>query len=428
MRATRAINLSWLLALRWGSIGGQLALLALARGALGIALPVTALLAVIAAEAVSNVWLTRWAAHTGDDVREVHLAAVMMADVATLTILFALAGGPMNPFSSLYLVHVALAAVILSPRWTWTLAALSVGCFGTLFLVDGAAASHRHAHDAVAGTVWLHLHGMWLGFGLAAAFIVYFIGRVKRALAERDRDLEQARETARRAERLASLATLAAGAAHELASPLSTIAVAAKELERALARDPHAAPVTDDARLIREQVERCREILARLATDAGESMGEGAEPVSIGELIREVTRAAPSGTTVLTDVAADLDRALVHAPRRAVAQAIGCLVKNAAQASPEGRPIALRAGSRDGAIVFEIEDRGSGMAAQVLSRAGEPFFTTKPPSGPGRGMGLGLFVARAVAERLGGALELESLPGRGTTARLSIRRGAATAR
>jgi two-component system sensor histidine kinase RegB len=97
------------------------------------------------------------------------------------------------------------------------------------------------------------------------------------------------------------------------------------------------------------------------------------------------------------------------------------LIKNAVQASAPGSAIELRASVRGDTFEFEVEDHGAGMTPEVLARAGEPFFTTKPPSGPARGMGLGLFLARAVAERLGGGLEIDSTPGRGTTARLRIR-------
>ena len=106
----------------------------------------------------------------------------------------------------------------------------------------------------------LHLRGMWVAFGVAASFIVYFLLRVRRALERHEHELENARAAAQRQEKLASLATLAAGAAHELLTPLSTIAVIAGDLQRDVAQAGGAARAVEDARLVRTQVDRCREI------------------------------------------------------------------------------------------------------------------------------------------------------------------------
>src|SRR5262249_34698668 len=156
-----------------------------------------------------------------------------------------------------------LSAIVLAPRRTWALVALSLVCFGALFALHTATPSEEMSSHL--GHDQLHLRGMWVAFGVAATFIVYFVRRVTRALAEREAELTRQRT---RGEKLASLATLAAGAAHELATPLSTIAVVAKELERDVsARSPADQPLVEDARLIRDQVERCRAILLQMADD-----------------------------------------------------------------------------------------------------------------------------------------------------------------
>src|SRR5262249_2640716 len=132
----------------------------------------------------------------------------------------------------------------------------------------------------------MHVQGMWIAFGIAAGFIVYFVSRVTR-------ELGRARAYAARAEKLGSLATLATGAAHELSTPLSTIAVVAKELERDLEQGVSAQEATSDARLIRQEVERCREILLQMTADAGGAAGEGFQRISVSELLE----AAMSGLT-----------------------------------------------------------------------------------------------------------------------------------
>jgi two-component system sensor histidine kinase RegB len=250
---------------------------------------------------------------------------------------------------------------------------------------------------------------MWVAFGVAATFIVYFLMRVTRALAERDARLAEVERLAAQKERLASLATLAAGAAHELATPLSTIATVARELERATTPDAAA-----DVALIREEVARCRAILDRMAAHAGESAGEEIVAAPVAGLVDEAVAPLAASPPIRVEIDPPCAARDVALPRRAVAQALRVLLKNAQQAGGE---IVLRARLDGGRLAFEVRDTGAGMAPEVLARAGEPFFTTKPP---GQGMGLGLFLTRAVAEQLGGELVLESRPGGGTIATLTL--------
>jgi two-component system, sensor histidine kinase RegB len=225
---------------------------------------------------------------------------------------------------------------------------------------------------------------------------------------------------------------MAAGAAHELSTPLGTIALVAKELERALSRAGDAAAraadgataggtidpaMIEDARLIREQVGRCRVILDQMAGGAGEHPGEGIETVTVADLIREAlvgTRPAPR---VRLDLADGAGRAVLRLPPRAVAQALRSVITNAQDASVQDREVMVVATRARDQVVVEVIDRGHGMSKEVLARVGEPFFTTKEP---GRGMGLGLFLTRAVVESLGGALGMDSTPGQGTCVTLVL--------
>ncbi|MDY7227729.1 ATP-binding protein [Hyalangium rubrum] len=413
MREAQAINLSWLLRLRWGAVVGQAALILLATVGMGMALPLVPLFATVGVAAASNGALGLWARQPRD-IREWMLWAVMALDVVLLTVLLDFSGGPFNPFSTLYLVHIALAAVVLGAGWTWALVAMASACFGTLFVrhlwVPGgsAGAEHHHIND-----VRLHLEGMWVAFGLAAVFIVYFVQRVTRALAQREAELVAARAVTARNEKLAALATLAAGAAHELSTPLSTIAVVAKELERRAELTPAGR---EDAQLIRQQVARCHDILGQMAADAGASRGEAFVSVPPASLLEGALEGLSGRERVQVETEGRGQQEAVSVPARALTHAIRGVVKNALQASPEGTPVRLVL-SREAALWrLSVEDGGRGMTAEVLSRAGEPFFTTKPP---GEGMGLGLFLARAVLDQLGGKLELRSTPGQGTRVELT---------
>jgi two-component system sensor histidine kinase RegB len=368
---------------------------------------------VVAIEGLSNVAAALWL-RAGRRVGEAVMALTMALDIAILTALLFLTGGPSNPFSFLYLVHIALAAVVLRTAWTWILVALS------LVLSAGLFYGHRWVQLRSAGMgdhlehMQLHLQGMWFAFAVAAAFIVYFVTRVQRALAQREADLAAERAAAVRNERLASLATLAAGAAHELATPLGTIAVTARELERQAARRL-PAPL-EDVRLIRAQIERCRAILDQMAADAGESAGEAPVTTTLARIVDEALRDLPPAPAIDVDLG-PLREAPLVAPPRALGQALGVLIKNAQDASAAGGAVRIRAERAPDGLRLTVADDGPGMLPEVLAHAGEPFYTTKAP---GRGLGLGLFLARTVVEQLGGRLHLESLPGRGTRATLIV--------
>jgi two-component system sensor histidine kinase RegB len=413
---TNSINFAWLLKLRWGGSIGQAALVVLIHWGLGIALPLRPLFLIIAFGLASNVACAVWK-QRNPEVPHGLLGSVMLTDVVLLTGLLYFTGGPFNPFSFLYLVNIALAAVVLQSAWTWALVSMSLGCYGALF-VDNVPLPLGHG-DGHGQHMWMHLQGMWVAFGVTAAFIAYFIQRITRALARRDADLAAARSISARQERLASLATLAAGATHELSTPLSTIAVVAKELEHQLEHGAGGIAAVEDARLIRREVDRCRDILAQMATDAGESTGEAFQAIAAEELFRLATGDFPDGGVRLAGDPA-LIRQTLHVPRRAVSQALRAVVKNARQASPRGEQVTVSVGIERGMWRFVVRDRGPGMSEQMLGRAAEPFFTTKDCSEGQRGMGLGLFLARAVLERIGGRLDLDSRPGAGTTATLFV--------
>ncbi len=414
------IQFGWLVRLRWFVIAVQ-ALVIVVSELLGFEMPLVALGAVLGVEAVLNAGAWAWQKRT-PSVRAFHIALAIAGDLLLFTALLYLSGGPANPFSFLYLVHLALAAMMLPPRFVWALVGLSLACSAALFAyhvpLAGAAhvdhaghAMHAHHMHGAGGFDW-HLRGMWVALGVAASFIVYFSRRVALELAERERQLALARERIARSERLASLATLAAGAAHELGSPLGTIAVAARELERSLAARQGEASLQEDARLIRSQVDRCRHILDELATNAGGPPGAAADEVAISDLVAGALERFPDARRVEVTLPTPVPR--LRLPRKAVEKALGSLVHNALLATAGGavRVSAVREGKE---LALRVEDDGPGMPPEVLEHATEPFFSTREA---GAGMGLGLFLATSVAAELGGRLELSSESGKGTRAAL----------
>jgi two-component system sensor histidine kinase RegB len=221
-----------------------------------------------------------------------------------------------------------------------------------------------------------------------------------------------------REERFASLATLAAGVAHELATPLGTIAVVSRELEHTACNQCLSHTCRDDARLIRAEIDRCRTIIDRLNADSTAGIGDVPVALPLAQLSAELRPFLSSAHAARLHVALSPSTGdVLHLPKSALLQSLAVLVKNACEADTSGHPVLLRVESAGGHLAFVVEDRGPGITAAVSSRLGEPFFTTKPV---GQGMGLGLYIARMFAERLRGRLELRPGSGGGTTARLTL--------
>jgi len=252
---------------------------------------------------------------------------------------------------------------------------------------------------------------------LVAGLIAYFISRVTSALRQREREAGEFADRLARNEQLAALATLAAGAAHELGTPLGTIAVIAKELEIHAAGTAANEPLAEDARLIRREVDRCRTILERMRVDLAEDASFKASPLPLERFIERLREDLAEGERGRLEVNCSTPPGQTVAPVAALRRAVGVLIRNALDVSPPSEPVRLSVVAEGGRLRFAVQDRGAGMTPEVLRRAGEPFFTTKPP---GAGMGLGLFLVRLVARKYGGEFRLESRPGEGTRGVLEL--------
>jgi two-component system, sensor histidine kinase RegB len=403
--STWVINARTLIAFRWAAVLAQSVTIAVAHFQLDLALELWPLAVVIAVEVMIN--LASLALLRRGTSGEPWLVGGMLLDLGALTAVLMLTGGPLNPFSSLYIVYIALSALILRPGWTWALGTISMLCFASLFLVypdtHGEHAQHK-PHDMA-----LHLRGMWVALALTAAVITLFVGRLARQLAS-------AREQIYRGEKLGALATLAAGAAHELSTPLSTIAVLSKDIEHE-ARQSDLHHLVEDARVMREQVARCRLILEQLAADAGQPCGEAAVACTLRRLVDGAL--APLEAARLLTVAFEGGAAerIVVVPERIFGHALRALVKNALQAVDADGHVHLQVRASADRLVCEVVDDGTGMSEHTRRQATDPFFTTRTG---GDGMGLGLFLATSVVEILGGELTLGPVEPRGTRATLEV--------
>ena len=391
-----------LVRLRWTALGGQLATICFAAFALGYPVSAAPVIVVMGLTSATNLALARCS-----DERA--LPAALLFDLGALTALLAATGGASNPFSVLYLVHVALAAVMLGPAWAWRVAVAAVSGFALLFPFTDPHAMH-------GGRVEAHLAGMWAAFGVTAAGIAWFVARLATAVRDRDRQITALRHQQERQDRVLALASLAAGAAHELGSPLSTIAVGAAEIS-ALAGEGQPE-IAEEAAAVREAVDRCRSIVSRLTQRAGASQGGGLAALTGPALSEALMERLGAEGRARVELQLGVDF-VVTAPLEPLVEALVSLLQNALLAGP-GR-VSLAAETSADRVELRVTDEGVGMEPEVLARLGEPFFTTRAP---GEGTGLGVFLATRLAESLGGGLSVRSTPGMGTVATLRLPRSA----
>lgn len=425
------VNLNWLIRLRWVAVVGQVTTIAFAAGALGVGLPTGALLSIAGLTAGSNAFLWalhRWYSSAGATDEEAStdpgiLFAVMLFDVVSLTALLFFSGGPNNPCALFYFVNLALSAVALPSRYVWAVLGATVLGFSSLFLVhvpveelrEPAGAGGLLQHSPLS----LYQIGLLGSFAVGSGIVIYFVTRLHVELQRIDDELREAGAREARMQRLESLATLAAGAGHELASPLSTIAVVAKELARTLEQEKASPDVLADVDLIRAELQRCRTILDRMSGRVGQQIGETERRLTAAELIARALAEVPdfARSSIHLTWEPGAEESQLRVPLVATAQALRVPLQNALDAAPPGERIDVtirRIGSR---LRFEVRDQGRGISPQNLARVGEPFFTTKEP---GSGMGLGVYLARSVLERMQGTLTLAPAPGRGTVATIEL--------
>jgi two-component system sensor histidine kinase RegB len=416
--AVPQVALPWIVRLRYAMAAGQITTVLFVRYALKIDLPLESIAVGPALVAASNLLLAARVARP-DAPRKVGsttlVAWAFVLDTLCLTGVLTLTGGPTNPFSLLYLVQITLSATILTKPWTRLLGALSSLCFGLLFWKYRPIPLLEMHHPADATN--LHLIGMWISFSVAAFLIAMFSGKISELLRQREDSLLRMEGELAKKDRLASLVTLAAGAAHELNTPLGTIAVVAKELERVATNALNNSSIAEDTRLIRAEVDRCREILWRMSVQGAEPAAEVPERVDAGELLAQICRDSQQASRLKIDLEDPPALQVFTIPRRSVQQALIPLVKNALEASARDSLVRISALQVGEVLRFVVVDRGAGMSPEVLRRIGEPFFTTKEP---GKGMGLGVFLVRTLAEQLGGSLTFESSVDGGTSAILEL--------
>ena len=406
------ISLRTLVFIRWVAIVGQALTILIVRYGMGFTLPILESLAVVASSACLNLVLIvhrQWAARLGERDAALYLGY----DILQLAVLLYLTGGLQNPFSILILAPVTVSATILSRRAVIALSVLAVAAISVLALWHMPLPWRSEPLPFPPELVL----GIWIALVLATAFIGSYTWSVAQG-ARRLRDAMAATQLAlAREQRVSAVGALAAAAAHELGSPLGTIAVVAKELARELPPDsPHA----EDAALLLSQSERCRRILAELARQPEETGGSPFTRLTISALVEAAaaphrqhgvrlfvaTTGEPSGQEPLISRSPEIMHGLNN------------LIQNAVQFA--GREVSITIHWDAATVTIEIDDDGPGFPLHLLSRLGEPYLSTRADET--HHMGLGIFIAQSLLERSGARLAFDNLEDGGAHVAISWNR------
>jgi two-component system sensor histidine kinase RegB len=403
---TLSASLRRLCAARWLVLGVMAVLVVVTDPLLGVPLPLLPMLLLIAIAAAQN-GITLVRLGRGARVTASEFALQLWLDLGTLGALVFFSGGATNPLVSLLLPPVAIAALALPTAWVLTTGALAIALYSLLMgvylplpLADGERATR------------LHLGGMWITFAVSSGMIAWFVVRLSALIRQRDAALAAAREAALRDERLVALGALAAGAAHELGTPLATMAVVAGEL----ARDANLpGALHDDVTLLRRQISVCKDIITGLSRRAGAERLDAAAPRPVDQWLAGImTR----WEELRPDARHGFTASGPHPPPDIVAdptlgQAVINLLNNAANTSPQ--PVEILVSWSAERLVVAIRDHGPGFPPNVLAEGGQRAF----PAHAG-GSGIGLLLARSAIERRGGTLALSNDPAGGAIARLEL--------
>lgn len=393
--AILAANLRQLVRLRWFVVGGCTLLLLTAARDFGLVTNASAGWASLATYALTNLAMLWWI-RAGRHVGEWFFAANLGLDLLLIGAFLAATGGAANPFTLLFLLPVVVAAATLTSRPIWAVTLFAWIAYSWLLVQFPGAAQPHQAPDGIFDR---HVLGMWLGLIFVASLVAYFAAWMGQALRQRERDLAIARERQLRDERVLALGSLAASAAHELGTPLSTMAVLSGELARD-ARPDQGARID----LLRNQIDRCKQVLSGLSQHGDQLRAEGGRGMSAAELLQllstqslEMRPATPvQWSWQGPDRSILVDQSLIHA--------LAVFINNAADASPE---IVLLSGwSEHGDLMIEIKDHGPGMARDMAERFGQEPMTSKAAQG---GLGIGAMLAHAVIERLDGRVRIANL-------------------
>ncbi|MDB5601688.1 MAG: sensory transduction histidine kinase [Xanthobacteraceae bacterium] len=413
------MRLDTLVRLRWASIAGQTIVVLVVDYGLDFDLPEWWCLAIVAVSAWLNIAL-RVRFRTTQRLEPNRAAWVLAFDIGELAALLFLTGGLQNPFAFLLLAPVLLAAVALPRHMTLLLGGFAITCATVLVF---AHFQLPWESDEPLLLPPLYIMGVWLSLLLAIGFIGVYTWQISEESRQLADALAATELVLAREQHLSQLDGLAAAAAHELGTPLATIAVVAKELERAI---PPTSPHFEDVKLLREQAQRCRDILSKLTElSAG---GAPFDQMKLSALIEEVATPHRSfGVEIDMVWPSERSNEPVGARNPAILYGLGNLLENAVDFADERVEVVAYWDAEQ--VSVSIGDDGPGFAAEIMGRIGEPYVSNRAQhrdadGEAGHGLGLGFFIAKTLLERSGATLTFrnQTAPGHGALVKVSWNR------
>jgi two-component system sensor histidine kinase RegB len=402
------IILKYLLLLRGVTILGQMLALVVISERFGFSVPWVPVAVILVAMTGLTLWSWRQQT-TQPEVTQREFVAQLLADIIALSVLVYFTGGSLNPFISLFLLPIIFAAAALPPLHTAIVAIAASAAYTALMFTQRTELNHL---DHTSG-INIHLWGMWYGFLLSAACVAAFVARIARALRERDAALIAVREQALRDERIVALGTLAAGTAHELGTPLSTMMIVAQELAEGLGAHAEHRRSVD---VLVTQIRRCKDALSHLAQDAGELPASAGQRTTLAEFLATLAQEFHSThPDVRLDISAlDRLRTLDVVVDRTLRQALLNVLNNAADAAHDA--VQVHCDWNADMLRVDVIDDGSGITSPIRSKLGKQPVSTKGEAG----MGLGAYLATTVIQRGGGRVDYLTPTAGGTRVRIHL--------
>lgn len=409
-------NLQRLLIVRALFLLGAALVLAAAWLGLNLQLPYPAMLGIISLMTLVNLGLW-WRQQPGREAGPGALCLQLLLDLLAITALLYCSGGASNPFVAYYLVPLCLAAASLPRRLTLPLFGIALASYTLLFFVNvplpELAPDHsQHAHHLAPGAaISPHTLGMWFNFVLSALLIVFFVAKMASALRQQDAQLASLREETLRDEQLLAVATLAAGTAHELGTPLTTLKTLISEMQLDYTDQP---ALQADLAILKNQIGHCTHTLRQLHEQAGQRRHQQ-QPQRLHDYCQ---RLLDQWLLLRPDVSAHIETdpqapAICAVFDPTIAQSISNLLNNAADACPHHIHIQCRWDTRELELI--IDDNGPGLDAALTDQLGQAYASSK-----GQGRGLGLFLSHATLTRYGGVVHLQNRPGGGARTHLRL--------